>query len=336
MRIGILGINHKSAEINTRELISKACRKKLSPESLLSEKYSCVVLSTCNRTEIYFSADNLAEAHSELLNALREEIQLPFEHKLYSYFGCDCFLHLAIVASGLDSLIIAESEIQRQVKISYEQTLLYYPLPSCMHYLFQKCLKLGKQIRTNFPLVQNQMTIAKILFELSGHFFTQLKETPVLFIGNSEINRKGIIFFKRKGIRQIALCTRSLHSAREFADKENVTVFSWEYLLQWQNYPLVICGSNMPSYITNASNEGIKTQLIFDLGVPRNVDPSLARHPRLSVLNMEELGLLIERKQQKNLLEINRAEALLLQSVQRYIESFRYKEKRVYEFIPTF
>lgn len=330
MRIGVLGINFKSAEISIREFVSKACQKRISHLSELAKKFSCVVLSTCNRTEIYFSADNLAEAHSELLNVLREEIPAAFEHKLYSYFGFDCFLHLATVTSGLDSAIVAESEIQRQVKIAYEQTTLYYDLPSSVHYLFQKSLKLGKQIRSNLPLSQNQVTIAKILFEISQQLVKDLADIPLLFIGNSEINRRVMAYFKRKGIGRITLCTRSLQSAKEMADKESLKLLSWDKLSSWQEFPLVICGSNAPHYIVTGPREELNTCLIFDLSVPRNVDPAISLHPRLTLLNMEELSGLIETRQRKNSLEINQAETIILEGVQRYLVSFRQKEKRVF------
>ncbi len=330
MRIGVLGINFKSAEIGVREFVSKACQKRISRISDIARKYACVVLSTCNRTEIYFSADTLAEVHSELLNILREEIPIAFEHKLYSYFGFDCFMHLAQVTSGLDSAIVAESEIQRQVKIAYEQTLLHYPLPSCMHYLFQKSLKLGKEIRSNLSLSQNQVTIAKILFEISQQLLKNLSEVPLLFIGNSEINRRVMAYFKRKGVEKISLCTRSLLSAKEMAEKENLSLLPWEKLSCWQDYPLVICGSNAPHYIVSSPRDELDARLVFDLSVPRNVDPSLSRHRKLTLLNMEELSCLIETRQRKNSLEINQAEAIILNGVQRYLYSFRQKEKRVF------
>ena len=329
MQIGVLGINHKSAEISIRERVSTACRVRLSHDSEIAESYHCVVLSTCNRSEIYFSSDNLAETHSALLNILREEITIPFEHKLYSFFGFDCFMHLAQVTSGLDSAIIAESEIQRQVKIAYEQTLLYYNLPSCMHYLFQKSLKLGKQIRSNFALSQNQLTMAKVLFQLSENLLKITAEHPVLFIGNSEINRKVIAYFKGKGIKKITLCTRSLFSAKAMAEKEGLSLLPWERLSSWQEYPIVVCGSNAPHFIVERPQNEVRTELIFDLGIPRNVDPSLERHPQLVLLNMEQLTALIEKKQKINLLEINRAESLILEGVQRYCHSFREKEKRI-------
>ena len=126
------------------------------------------MLSTCHRTEIYFSALNLAEAHSEILQVLRREIALAFEHELYSYFGFDCFLHLGYVVSGLDSVIIAESEIQRQVKVAYEEVQWYYPLPSCLHFLFQKSLKIGKEKRGNILLSQGKMTSLRCFFRSVG------------------------------------------------------------------------------------------------------------------------------------------------------------------------
>ena len=330
MRIGVLGVNYKSADIGIREFVSKACQKRISCDSKIVEDYSCTVLSTCNRTEIYFSSDNLAEAHSDLLNILREEIEPPFEHKLYSYFGPDCFLHLAQVTAGLDSAIVAESEIQRQVKLAYEQTLLHVQLPSCMHYLFQKCLKLGKEIRSSVSLSENQVTIAKMLFQLSGHLLKDFGQMPLLVIGNSEINRKVIAYFKRKGIHQITLCTRSLHSAAEMAKRDHISLLAWDQLVKWQQYPLVICGSNAPHYLVERPGDAVRTQLIFDLSVPRNVDPSLARHPMLTLINMEELSGMIEHRQTKNLSEIRRAEAIILEGVQRYLYAFRQKEKRVF------
>ena len=333
MRIGILGVNHKSAEIGLRERVSNACQKKLPRESALAEKFNCIVLSTCNRTEIYFSAEDLADAHSILLNALREEIDTPFEHKMYSYFGLDCFLHLAQVTSGLDSVIIAESEIQRQVKLAYEQSQLYFSLPSCMHFLFQKCLKLGKEIRTKSTLAQGQVGISKTLFALSAHLLKNVLSLPILFVGNSDINRKVISHFRKKGAQHIALCTRSPFSAQAMAEKEGIELLSWEDIHLWQNYPIVVCATKSSGYVIQSAGEEIKTRLIFDLSVPRNVNPQLVRHPALSLFNMEEMSQMLELEQNKNLSEIDRAESLLFDRVQSYILSFQNKELRAYQWV---
>lgn len=317
MQIGVLGINFKSADIHVRELVSKACQKRLS--YFHTHPFSCVLLSTCNRTEVYFSAPNLADAHSEILHILREEIAVSFEHQLYTYFGFDCFLHLALVAAGLDSAIIAESEIQRQVKLAYEQTTLYEDLPSCMHYLFQKSLKMGKLIRT---IVKSPGTLEKILLEMSQNF------NDVLFIGNSEINRKIIAYFKRKSTKSLTLCTRSLPSAQEMAKKDNIALLPWNELLSWQQFPLVICGSNAPYYLLTPPQEKITTRLVIDLSVPRNVDPSLEDY--LPLFNMQTLTPLLQMRQQKNSDEIHYAITLIFNNTKRYMTLFQQKEKRVF------
>src|SRR5690606_30288580 len=107
--------------------------------------YPIVILSTCNRAEIYFSGEDLAAVHSHLLSFLRAGVDVPFERTFYSFFGIDCFFHLCKVASGLDSAIFAESEIQGQVRVAYANAK---KLSSCLHFVFQKALKISKEIRS--------------------------------------------------------------------------------------------------------------------------------------------------------------------------------------------
>src|SRR3989344_5631616 len=100
LRVGVIGVNFKTAELPLREAIAKSAQSLAGERSLF---FPCptVLLSTCNRTEIYFSADDLAQVQSELLSLLRRQVAEPFEHRLYSYFGIDCFAHLCRVAAGL-------------------------------------------------------------------------------------------------------------------------------------------------------------------------------------------------------------------------------------------
>src|SRR5436853_2688901 len=109
MRVGVVGINHKLADLKLREQLAITCLKRFGPSQSVHSDHHFIVLSTCNRTEVYFSSDDLAMTHSYLLSILRLDVDEEFDHKLYSYFGVDCFSHLAKVASGLDSAILAET-----------------------------------------------------------------------------------------------------------------------------------------------------------------------------------------------------------------------------------
>ena len=110
------------------------------------------------------------------------------------------------------------------------------------------------------------------------------------------------------------------------AENEGIELLSWDRLSCWQNYPLVICGSNVPHYaIQSVSDSKLETQLIFDLGVPRNVSPHLKRHPQLSLLNMEEISQLLEDEQKKNLFGIEIAEKIIFERVHRYLYTFQQR-----------
>jgi len=324
MRIGILGINHKSADLSVRELFAKACYRRLNSESEMANAYSCLCLFTCHRTEVYFSTEDLAAAHSELLHVLREEISFPFEHCLYAYFGFDCFLHLAYVTAGLDSAIIGESDIQRQVKLAYEQACLQASLPSCLHYLFQKCLKLGKYARSHLALPAGQITVPRMIYETSNYIFSG-KPLRILCIGNSEINRQVISYFRQKGPHEISLCTRSMHSAQSFALKHVLTLLSWDERGKWTDYDLLICGTNASFFVVEWEEHVPCTRLIFDLGVPRNVDPRLERHPQVVLRNMDEIGVMLERRQKTEGANLRVVEMALQEKVRMYVMLFHEK-----------
>jgi glutamyl-tRNA reductase len=326
MHIGVLGISYKSAEIGCREQIVAAYQKQINKG--LMQDAGWILLATCARIEIYFSAEDLSIAHSVLLNALRSELSFDLEHKLYAYFGMDCFLHLARVTSGLDSVILGESEIQRQVKIAY-QLASRKKLPHDLHFLFQKALRLGKTIRTQFPYVEKVIGIDKELFLLAKCF--KLDTSAVLLIGYSEINRKIISCFKSKGMKQLFLCTRSRQAAEEWSKKEEVLLLDFSQIELSAQFPMVVCGTYTDRPILHA-NQFIdaKTRLIVDLSMPRAVDPILSRHFSMSLLNIEHVNAIIEAKQKKNVLQIQQAEAMLFQSVQRYVTLFQ-SSKRGYE-----
>ena len=337
MHIGVLGINHKSSELAFRELLAKVCYRLFAKESKIARDLCCVLLSTCNRTEIYFSAEDLAVAHTQILGYLRAEIKEEFENKLYTYFGSECFAHLASVTAGLDSIILGESEIQHQVKMAYETTALYYKLSSEMHYLFQKCLKIGKQIRSMGMLTLKQHSLPKIMCQIAEWVFSDLKDKEVMFIGNSEINRKVMAQFRVKQMNRMTLCTRGILSVQQELKEQGIRICDWSELPSWKQYDMIVCGTHHSDYLLSGKDLSLSTdresdsmnstKLIFDLSMPRTVDPLLSRYPFLTLFNVEELGKLIDQKSQHRLQEVDRAETLVWDLVHKQIETFTQKRR---------
>jgi glutamyl-tRNA reductase len=314
MYIGVLGISCKSAPLTLREKIAQAAL-------LLSSQN--VVISTCHRTEIYFSGDDLAASQAEIFQHLKQ-VSLSHEHAFYSYFGAECFYHLACVTAGLDSLLLAESDIQRQVKVAYETARHNHSLPSPLHFLFQKSLKLGKTVRSLFSLFQTAWHLEATLYQLTHKL---LGANPrLLFVGNSDINRKIIHYFWRKGHRQMTLSTRNLNAALPFAVDYHLTLRDRQEIASWPIYDGVITATTAPSHLITPVPHP-QTRLILDLSVPRVVSPTLQDHPTLTLLNMEEIGKFFDNIQDSRLSEAQVVKNYLETATLRYIS--RYTSKTI-------
>lgn len=330
MRVGVLGINHKLASLHLRELLAKICERRLHPGQSTHGEHSFVLLSTCNRTEVYFSSENLAETHSYLLNILRQDVNDDFDQKLYSYFGHDCLLHLSRVTAGLDSAIVAETEIQGQVKSAYENAQEYHKLPFELHYLFQKSLNVAKKARIVLPVKPGLPDISHAVFQ-TGHFLFQTKSEPkILFVGASNINEKVLAFLKSKKLSHIHLCNRSQQAGKTIAEKYGINFIEWNHLNTWHQYDWIIFGTKSPEYlITNQSlnSLSISHKLIIDLSVPRNVDPVVARHQKITLLNIDQINRRLKIRRKTLFHSLHVAEQLIAETINSQTKLFHEKEK---------
>lgn len=323
MEVGVVGINHKSSHLHLREAISKVVTRCASEES----GFARIILSTCNRTEIYFSGEDLPEIHGKILNRLRLEIKSSFEQQLYSYFHRDCFCHLAQVTTGLDSAILAESDIQRQVKLAYMNGSLNGELSSSLHFMFQKSLKIGKAIRSLFPEIRPKVTLEQMLFSLRRNLLGDQKEVSVLMIGNSQINRKILAYFRYKKGLKITLCTRGVSSASDLVEKYGVRIAPWDEVERWSGYHFIIAGSNYPEYLI-MPEEDLELSapiLMVDLSMPRNIDPAMMRHPLIHLFNVDDISNLINQSKHQHLQEMRHCLSKIENEVSKQIIIFRKK-----------
>lgn len=327
MQIGIIGINHKSADLSLREKLAKACQRRFNPNTFMHVHFSSVLLSTCNRTEIYFSSLDLAHTHSELLAILRHEVAEEFEHRVYSYFGSDCFFHLACVTAGVDSALVGETEIQGQVKRAYETAAEYRALSKELHFLFQKCLKIGKNVRCQEGLKRDLPTLEETVLQAGENLLGDLSNRSILFVGLSEINHKIFMRFKHKGFWNITFCNRSYAKVAKIASKENIQLLVWEELEKWPMFDLTIFGTKSSEFLISKPPKSPSTKLIIDLSVPRNVDPKLGCQSKVTLLNVDQLNRMIDRKRRIRALEIARLETQVISgAVERQMSIFKLKE----------
>lgn len=326
MHVGVVGINHKLADLKLRELLAKACQRRFGHGNAIHGDQIFVLLSTCNRTEVYFTSEDLTLTHSYLLNILRSEVDEEFDHKLYSYFGIDCFHHLVRVTAGLDSAIVAETEIQGQVKYAYESFSLFATMPKVIHFLFQKALQIGKQVRTRLSLGHGVPDLEHALLQVGKNFFTDFQHTRVLFIGASVINRKILNFFQTKGIKNITLCNRSQENAEASVDTSRIHLMDWHQLGQWQCFDWVIVGTKAPDYLLGKEKiVAPSKKLVIDLSVPRNVSPKLGQCEEVTLLNIDQINRTLKNRKQQMAHTLCEAEEFVLVAAKKHADLFIQK-----------
>ena len=320
MQIGVIGINHKLADLKLRETLAKVCERRFHPRFSAHREQAFVLLSTCNRTEIYFSSKDLAESHSYLLSILRQEIEEEFDQKLYSYFRLECFYHLTRVTTGLDSACIAETEIQGQVKAAYEMAQKALCLTPDLHFLFQKALHIGKQIRSELNLGRGLPELEDAIVDTASHFFCDLNHIKILFVGASHINEK---ILSCKKLPHIHLMTRSQDRARELKGRLNLETVTWN-LAAWVDYDWILFGTKASDYLIEPTNLSSR-KLVMDLSVPRNVNPSLAKDPLVTLLNIDQLNRLLHTRHKQLHSSLAHADSLVTTLAERHHTLFQQK-----------
>ena len=324
MHIGVIGLNHRSGFLALREKLTRALEKIFEENALSFE--SAVLLVTCNRVELYFSSKKLAATHMEILHTLSRYGMGEVFYALYSYFGRECFLHLGKVITGMDSAIFGESEIQRQVKLAYEKRRQRVTLCHDLHYLFQKALKIGKQLRSCFLMQTEGRELFELIEKMTKWLGIDLREASALVVGHSRLGRKMMTFLQNARCRQLTLCTRE----KEVKVSTAIRVAGWEVLRYWQQYDLVICATCHKTFVLDeqqSGEKGRKPTLVFDLGVPRNVNPAICRSDVIYLYHLEQLEKLLPNRRKAYAREQMLCEDTLCRMIDRQMALFAQRRK---------
>lgn len=330
MRVGVIGINHKTADLHIREVINQAVENGFQRPAFFD--FPHVFLSTCNRLELYFSGDNLASIHTQILAYLRHNLSEEFDHRLYSYFEEECFLHLGRVVAGLDSAILAETEIQGQVRDAYQTVNQKQVLPHEMHFLFQKGLRIGKLVRNQLKIERGLPNLEQAVLEALESHFETLDGRNVFVMGASTINRRVLHHLKRRGLLKGAVSNRTHSRAVEFAKEFDLEAVPWEERERWRACDWVLCGTKAPTYQIHYQGS-YNSRVFIDLSVPRNIDPRMGA----ALYNIDDLQAKLQDRRSRLKGRLIMAEELVGELVNRYMFAFSSRGKLVQgiEFVET-
>lgn len=339
MSLIVIGLNHKTAPVEIREKIafnSKEAIKEALKELIQREGIGeVVIISTCNRVEIYVYTANVSDLKRE--NQVEETIKAflsnfhnieigEFENYLYVYKDTEAVEHLFKVASSLDSMIVGEPQITGQVKESYEIALSERTTSLILNYLMNRALFTAKRVRNETRIGENPVSVSYAAVGLIKKVFDELSKKSILLVGAGEMAELALRHLIGSGIKNVYLTNRTFQRAEEIAKEFNGVAVPFENLKeQLVKTDIVICSTGAPHYvITEQMLKEVmplrkhKPIFFIDISVPRNIDPACNELDNVYLYNIDDLQDVVD----SNILERKKEAEKALSIVQEETEKF--------------
>ncbi len=330
--IGLIGLNHKSAPIEIREkfVFCEEDVRRFVPQLKAKGIRGAVVVSTCNRTEIYFEMEDKSlssdiDMISDTLISYRKvasDVKIHF----YQMKNDDAVRHLFRVVSGLDSMALGEYQIVGQIKDAFNISKQNELCSSVLFKLFNDALKTGKQVRTETALNKGAVSISYAGVELAGKKLQNLSSHSVLLVGAGQTSELTLLNLIKKECNQFTVVNRTQEKACELAEKYQCKVGDFEQLgeLLVKNDIVISSTASKKALFTEemvrkAMEERNNQPLLFiDLSVPRNVAKEVGDIENVHVYDIDALNEVIGDNLDMRKAEISHAEFIIKESVSEY------------------
>ncbi|MGM0620032.1 MAG: glutamyl-tRNA reductase [Bacteroidota bacterium] len=312
--IGLIGISHKTSPLEIREKFAVA-QDEIVPFSEMLQKETdisdIVVLSTCNRTEIYFS-QNKYDFHlaAKLVYKTLKQfkgIQEKYWHTFYSHSKKDAVRHLFEVASGIDSMIIGEDQIIGQIKDAYVFCTEEALTNAVLMRLFQKSFEASKRVRSETEIKMGNASISSAAVQKCTTLFEKLSDKRVLLIGAGETGSLVLQNLHKNGVYRIALTNRTQKKAEKLAEKHKCTPLPFEQMpphLYLYDIVIVATGSKVPLITLDMAKEAIekregRKQVLIDISVPRNIETDIEKIENMELYTIDDLDKIVNSTMEK-------------------------------------
>ena len=334
MEIVLVGLNHRTAPVELRERLSftaeqaRRAADELRSRGLLEES---LVLSTCNRSEVYGvppeasheSAPGLSTFLSEF-HSIRPDV---LNGALYQHYDRAAVRHLFRVSAGLDSLLLGEAEILGQVREAYRFAHEHGATGPVLNRLFQGALETGKRVRTETELGARPMSVAAAGVKLAERIFGKLADRSALVLGAGTVSEQVVSTLRDRGIAHLYVMNRSHDRAQTLATQFGARLIDWGNWESAFSVPDVVVSSvsSEEPVLSRAILEAAmavrsnRALFVMDLGVPRNVDPAAANLYNLYVYNIDDLTEIVEQNRSARESEVPRAELIVEEHIAKFL-----------------
>jgi len=307
MDILVVGLNHKTAPVEIRETL--AFDERTLPRALIDLKErmpetEIVVLSTCNRVEMYLASSGAERLSDDITRFLADFHSLDpdsFASHLYHYYDRDAVRHLFTVSSSLDSLVIGEAEILGQVKSAYMSSLEEGVSGRVLNNLFQRAFGVAKKVRTSSDIGAGRVSVASVAVEFAQKIFSDFSDKTVMIIGAGEMGELTLKHIVESGISAVIVANRTYEKAVRLADEYDGMAIKYEsFVDNMHRADVIISTSGAPHYIIHPKHlpQVLKARrnrpiLLIDIAVPRDIHPDIDQIENAYLYNIDDLEKVI-------------------------------------------
>ncbi len=333
MHILVVGLNHRCAPLELRERL--AFRREQLPEifgQLRAEVglQESAILSTCNRVEIYAASPNLQGTFSRLERFLGDHGQVDssgLSTVLYTSAEPQSVHHLFSVASGLDSMVLGESEILQQVKHAYELARSCGATGKLFNGLFQRALNTAKAVRSQTGIAQGCMSIGSVAVDVAQKIFGHLSERTILLAGTGKIGESTLKYLAARGARHVRILNRSPEKALLLSAAYQAQAMPLESLAeQLVEADIVITSTSSACFLLSRRDvEAAMRQrhnrplCLVDLGVPRNIEPSTGDLENVYRFDIDDFYHVINSTHQERQKAVEHSKRIIDEKVDRFL-----------------
>lgn len=303
MPVFVVGLSHRTSPVEVRERLAFA--EPSIPGALVQLREACgaeeaVILSTCNRVELYAAAE---ASPAQALTALQRFLlafhgfQAPLTKELYALAEPESLEHLFRVAAGLDSMVLGETEILGQIKKAYDLALQHQQTGRRLNKAFQRAFNVAKQIRTETNIQRGSISIGSVAVDLAEKIFSSLSERTVLVIGAGDTSEKAARALLSRGAKGLVVTNRSHDRAAALASELGGKAIPFDdWAGEFQGIDIAISSTSAPHYILDRTKleplmhlRRNRPLLLIDIAVPRDIDPEVNLMANVFLYNIDDL-----------------------------------------------
>ncbi len=334
MHLIVVGINFKTADVEVREKLhfsNDVIADALAKLNTFCSVKGSVILSTCNRVEIYASVDVVKTGFDDVVQFISEFHHIPQERLIPFLYQKNCqaaVVHLFKVAASLDSMVIGEYQIQGQVRDAYYEAQACSATNSMLNKVFQTAIQIGKKVRSETNIGAGSVSVATLAVDMVKKVFEDKTNVNILLIGAGKFSNLTAANFQQEFADcSISVTNRSVEKATEMAHRLNGKVIEYhEKVEKLADYDVILASTSAPNYIITKEdlvNAGIKfddTKVFIDLSIPRNIDPEINSIENCMVFSIDDINKLIDANLEKRSGEIEKAEEIISEISEDYYQ----------------